>query len=197
MSKVVRPIHSVLVVDSDRAALAAYRLALQPRTVFTVGDVLEAVHLARSEKPDLALVDLRLERQPAVAVLGVTGVRGRAPASGLDLVGPLLTINPLSRIVLIANGRTWAYSLEARAAGAEGMLSKRLGPAAIMSIIERDEVATYDTPPALPMSLDRATYEYLTRVFIEEHRNVQRTAEILGITRNKLKRKLKEDCPER
>jgi len=57
MSNATRPICSALVVDDESAVLSTYENALKPRRVFLAHDVLEAVRITVSEKPELALVD--------------------------------------------------------------------------------------------------------------------------------------------
>jgi ActR/RegA family two-component response regulator len=192
-----RTASSVLVVDDDRVALDLYANALRPRTVHTTDNVLDAVRIARTDAIDLALVDLRLEDQPPASALGIEGHQGRHPANGLDLVAVLRRSHPDMTIAVISGGLTWAYSLEARRVGADGCLSKHLDVSQMISIIERGELRQFDTPPSSPMSLDRAMYEYVTQTFIAEGRNITRTARILRISRNKLKRKLRDNTPER
>jgi len=197
MQNMARTASSVLVVDDERAVLNQFANALRPRTVHTTDNVLEAVRIARTHAIDLALVDLRLENQPPASALGVEGRLGRYPANGLDLVAVLRRNHPDMTIAVISGGLTWAYSLEARRLGADGCLSKHLDVSQMISIIESGVLHEFDAPPSFPMSLDRAMYEYLTQTFIAEGRNIARTARILRITRNKLKRRLRDNTPER
>src|SRR5580765_5591320 len=55
-----RSLHNVLVVDDDERILGSWKRAARERNVFTAVDAATARQIANSEKPDLAIVDLRL-----------------------------------------------------------------------------------------------------------------------------------------
>jgi two-component system response regulator RegA len=188
----VRPVHSVLLVDDDESVLSEYCKALHPRVVHGTTDAAVALELAREHKPDLALVDLRLENQPSPATFGLKKKKWR-PLSGTDVVGLLRAEHADLRIVMISGGRAHSYSLEARDAGADGMLCKAYGPEKLIMIIEGDRLSDHDKQPVEPMSLRRKEHEYIAQVFVATGRNVSSTAKILEIERNTLKNKLQEN----
>src|SRR5689334_4155209 len=55
-----RSLQNVLVVDDDERILGSWKRAARERNVVTAIDAATARQLANTEKPDLAIVDLRL-----------------------------------------------------------------------------------------------------------------------------------------
>jgi ActR/RegA family two-component response regulator len=176
-------------VDDDQTELEVFRAGLAPRQVFTTTSVGEALEIARREKPDLALVDLRLEQPPSSGSNRFQDPR----TNGYDLVRALRGEHPDMRIVMISGGRAWAFAVEARLAGANAMLAKQYGPEKLMLIIEGERLRDHDKEASPRVSLERATHEYVAAMFESTGRNIKRTAELLDVDRNTLKRRLRDN----
>jgi two-component system response regulator RegA len=180
VSKLVggRSIKSVLIVDDDDKLLRALKRTANERTVFTTTDTETAVELARSEKPDLVVVDLRLGRD-----------------SGIDLIRVLRTDLPEARLVLCSGYLSVAGTVAAIRAGADMVIFKPVSLTEIIQRIEDDhegaEPDIDDTP-----TLARAEWEHIMRVLEDCQGNVSMAARRLGIYRSSLQRKLRKYAPQ-
>jgi two-component system, response regulator RegA len=174
---------TILLVDDDQVFRERLARAFRDRgfDVHTAGDVEEAVAVARTETPELAVVDLRMPG-----------------GSGLDLVRELRSIDAATKIVVLTGYGSIATAIDATRLGATYYLPKPADIDDILAAFARDEVpspATSEAPvPAAP-SLARAEWEHINRVLADCDGNVSEAARRLGLHRRSLQRKLQKYPP--
>jgi DNA-binding NarL/FixJ family response regulator len=114
----------VLLADDERLVRSGFRLLLDTEDDITVvGEAAtgaEAVALARAERPDVVLMDIRMPRLD-----GIEATRQIATTGGLRQV----------RILILTTYDTDAYVFEGLQAGASGFLLKDAGPAELLHAI--------------------------------------------------------------
>jgi two-component system response regulator RegA len=167
---------SILVVDDDATFRARLVRAFASRGFDARGaaDVEEAIALAQTDSPELAVVDLRMP--------------GR---SGLDLVRELKAIDATTRVVVLTGYGSIATALEAVRLGATHYLTKPADVDEILAAFERtkDAAAPVEIEHEVA-SLARAEWEHIHRVLTDCNGNVSQAARLLGIHRRSLQRKL-------
>ena len=117
----------VLVADDDAAArrLLCTLLDLREYGLLEATDGAAAIEVARSERPDLAILDL-----PATASAGMGGVAVcRAIRADTELASV--------KIVIISEQDRLADRVEAHAAGADAYLAKPYSPLALLDLVQR------------------------------------------------------------
>jgi two-component system response regulator RegA len=165
----------LLLVDDDPAFLQVLGKALGRRgfDVITSSGISDAVTLARDVKPDMAVVDLKLERE-----------------SGLDLIPLLIDINPEINIVVLTGYSSIATAVTAIKLGASEYLSKPVTAGDVVKALS-GERRKEDTPEDFsPMSVERVEWEHIQKVLKENDGNISATARSLGMYRRTLQRKL-------
>jgi two-component system nitrogen regulation response regulator GlnG len=113
---------TLLVIDDEPLTLDCFRL-LFPKgqvRVLTAGSAAEGVELFRSDRPDVAVLDVRLP-----------------DASGLDAFRQLKEIDPKVPVVLATGFGTAETAIEAMRLGAYEYVLKPLDPAALRELIGR------------------------------------------------------------
>ncbi len=136
----------------------------------------KALELARQESPELALVDLRLPGE-----------------WGLNLVRELRAIDAQTRIVVLTAYGSIATAIEAVRLGAVHYLQK---PASVDEIERAFALGSNDSidgPAPAPCevpTLARAEWEHINRVLTDCNGNIRRAAQLLGLHRRTLQRKL-------
>lgn len=173
----MRSIHRVLVVDDDESLLRSYkRSAGRSRTVLTATHVEAALHLARTEQPELAIVDMRLGSE-----------------SGIELIRELKRIDGQLLVALVSGYLSVTSTVSAVRAGADTVVFK---PTTFDEILRRLDVneaaADLDETPTLA----RAEWEHIMRVLDDCNGNVSMAARRLGIYRSSLQRKLRKYAPQ-
>jgi len=170
-------IRTVLVVDHDEQLLVEAKRSLsRDRTVFTTTDPVKARQLAKRKRPDLAIVDLRLEA-----------------ASGIDLVRELRADHPDLSIVMLSGYLSVVTAVAAVQAGADTVLFKPILYKELVRRIESgaaDPTNLHDTP-----TLASVEWEHVHRVLADCNGNVSIAARRLGIYRSSLQRKLRKNAP--
>lgn len=171
-----------LLVDDDALYLQTLQRSLQRRgiTAAIAKDGEAALVAARAQRPDFALIDLKLERE-----------------SGLDLIAPLRALCPDVLILLVTGYASIATAVEAIKRGADNYLLK---PTTVDMVLRALMVDVYT--PALPEStmtpLSRLEWEHIQQALSETNGNVSAAARLLGMHRRSLQRKLaKRPGPER
>ena len=165
-------IKSVLLLDDDERTLSAMaRVLRHSRRVFTAKTTSEAAAVARRERPDLIVVDLRL-----------------AGASGLDVVRELKDELPESRFALVSGYLTVDVTVAAVRAGADVVLTK---PVTAGEIVRRIEDGTPPPPEDETPTLAQAESEHIARVMSDCNGNISEAARRLGIFRSSLQRRLR------
>lgn len=171
-----RDSRTLLVVDDDAPFRLRLVRAFQDRGFDTVGagSYDEAVALAQSETPELALVDLRLPGK-----------------SGLDLIKALKALDPATAIVVLTGYGSIATAVESVKYGATSYLTKPVDADQILAAFDAHETATVRVSAAQPLA--RVEWEHIQRVVADCGGNLSQAARVLGIHRRSLQRKLAKD----
>lgn len=166
---------SLLIVDDEETFRLRLERAFRDRGYETrsAASVEEALRLARVESPEFALVDLRVGRD-----------------SGLTLVRQLHEHDPTTRIVMLTGYGSIATALDAVRSGAVHYLTKPAAMEEIIAAFEHDGKPATEPPAHTVPSLDRVEHEHIERVLADCGGNVTHAAELLGIHRRSLQRKL-------
>jgi two-component system response regulator RegA len=169
-----------LIVEDDRAFRTRLGLSMERRgfTVFTAEGIEEGAISARANKPNYAVVDMRLE-----------------DGNGLDLVPDLQEMNPDMRIIILTGYGNIASAVAAVKAGAVDYLAKPAGPEEIEVALMTLEGQS-PPPPDNPMSADRVKWEHIQRIYELCDRNVSETARRLNMHRRTLQRILSKRSPQ-
>ena len=175
--------HSVL-ADTNLPADASLLLvddniAFRERgfSVNTAGCYEEAMELARQERPELAVVDLRMPGD-----------------SGLTLLRDLKELAPTTRVLVLSGFGSIATAIDAMRLGATNFLPKPADADDILAAFERSEAPVFDA--AETPTLARAEWEHIHRVLADCGGNVSEAARRLGIHRRSLQRKMRKRAPD-
>lgn len=170
---------SLLIVDDDEGLRRHLARALSRRglRVRTAASHEEAIERAAEAAPDLAVVDLRIQRD-----------------NGLEVVRDLLRVEPTTRVVVLTGYGSIATAIQAMRIGAVDYLEKPADADDVLAAF-----AQADRPPDLaapaiaaePASLAKAEWEHIQRVLTECGGNVTHAAARLGLHRRSLQRKLR------
>jgi len=171
----------LLLVDDDERFLKRLDRAMERRgfDVDTATNAAEATATAERERPDYAVVDLRLE-----------------DGNGLDVVRHLHDHVPACRVIVLTGYGNIATAVAAVKAGAVDYLAKPADADQIAKALFATS-AELPPPPAEPMSADRVRWEHIQRVYEECGRNVSETARRLRMHRRTLQRILGKHAPQR
>lgn len=170
---------TLLLVDDDEVFRKRLARAMTGRgyAVREAGSLEEACVHARSDSPELALVDLRLPG-----------------ASGLEVVRALVEIDPATNVVVLTGYGSIATALEAVRLGATHYLTKPVDVDEILAAFARkdapDQPFTSERDDEHVPSLARVEWEHIQRVLTDCHGNVSKAARLLGVHRRSLQRKL-------
>jgi len=172
---------TLLVVEDDEVFRERLAQAMRARGLLVTaaedGDA--GLEHARSESPELALVDLRL---PGMG--------------GLEVVRGLVEIDATTKIVVLTGYGSIATALDAVRLGATHYLTKPAEVDEILEAFERDQAAGEDSQPDYsPPSLARVEWEHINRVLTDCGGNISRAARVLKIHRRSLQRKLAKYPP--
>ena len=171
---------AILLVDDDEVFRERLARALRDRgyAVATAADHEGAVAAARAQRPDFAIVDLRM---PGL--------------SGLALIGPLHAIAPGARIVVLTGYGSITSAVEALRAGAHDYLSKPVDADQIIGALTGEPARPAEAAPTPSPTLARAEWEHIQRILADCRQNISEAARRLGITRRTLQLKLKKYPP--
>jgi two-component system response regulator RegA len=174
----------MLVVDDDEIFRTRLQKALSARGIetFAAGNAADAQRLARENKPQWSLVDLRM---PGMG--------------GLELVRALRSLDDEMQIVVLTGYGTIATAVEAVRAGATDYLTKPVDTDQILGAFEKGNNADAEEPvialDAQTPSLARVEWDYIHRVLSDCGGNISQAARKLGIHRRSLQRKLQKLPP--
>jgi two-component system response regulator RegA len=174
---------TILLVDDEDFFRERLGRAFKKRKyrVFLAADYIGAMRIVRKDRPELAVVDLRMPGK-----------------SGLELIKDALAIHPEMRIVVLTGYGSIATATDAVKLGAISFLPK---PADVDDIIT---AFTQETDLDLPEpeedfhapSLARMEWEHINRVLHDCKGNISATAKKLGLHRRTLQRKLNKFPPD-
>lgn len=170
----------VLLMDDDATFVEILGRSLQRRglRVLQATDLTAAITSARQQRPDYAVLDLKLQQE-----------------SGLDAIAPLLALNPAMKILILTGYSSIATAVAAIKQGALDYACKPLDADAILAKLGLGHgmaVAAEATVPDQPPSVDRLEWEHIQRVLAEHDGNISATARSLGMHRRTLQRKLQK-----
>jgi two-component system response regulator RegA len=164
---------TLLLVEDDTTLRERLAVAFARRgyAVTSAGTVAEALGAARADPPELAVVDLKLP-----------------DGSGLDVVRALRALDGATRVVVLTGYGSIATAVEAVRLGAADYVPKPATADAVLAALHRGEET--GAPPLTVPSLARVEWEHIQRVMDQCKGNVSHAAELLGIHRRSLQRKL-------
>lgn len=175
---------SIILVDDEEQFRGRLARAFINRgyTVFEAADVDGALEKIKENKPDWALVDLKMPGK-----------------SGLDLIREAKGFLPFLKIVVLTGYGSIATATEAVKLGAHYYLPKPADVDDILNAFEKDselpgvpEQNEFEAP-----SLARAEWEHIQRVLNDCDNNITAAAHKLGIHRRTLQRKLYKYAPKK
>ncbi len=173
---------SIMVVDDNDVLRQQLARSFEKRGYFvqTASNCDEALVLARSDSPEMAVIDLRMPGQ-----------------TGLELLQELKKIDPTTRILVLTGFGSIATAVDAMRLGACSYLAKPADADDVLLAFARAEkpsaefqAASIETP-----SLARAEWEHIHRVLSDCEGNLSEAARRLGIHRRSLQRKLRKCAP--
>ncbi|MFC4729250.1 response regulator transcription factor [Coralloluteibacterium thermophilus] len=175
-----------LIVDDDDLYARTLQRSLARRGIDSgiAHDAAAALAAAEAERPDFALIDLKLGND-----------------SGLALIAPLRALRPDMRILLVTGYASVATAVEAIKRGADNYLPKPTTLDAILRALDEDagaadpaEVEIEDTMTPL----GRLEWEHIQQALQASGGSISGAARLLGMHRRTLQRKLaKRPGPER
>jgi len=167
----------LLIVDDDDVLRMVLARAFSRRgfEVVVAASVAEALVLAAQRPIDRAVIDLKLNQE-----------------SGLGLIGALKEAYPAMEIVMLTGYSSIATAVEAIKLGATNYLCK---PADVDEILQAFGTPTGDSvidTVANPPSVNRLQWEHIQKVLAEHGGNISATARALNMHRRTLQRKLQK-----
>lgn len=172
---------TILIVDDDASLLGALRRrarGLRDVRVVTAERSEPALRLAVSERPDIAIVDLLLDGQ-----------------SGVELIARIKQLRPAMKIAAVTGAASKEIVEAAKAAGAIACLTKPYTIAEAAKAIDVEHEALQAASLTEHATLARAMWQHVHRVHADCDGNLSRTASILGISVNTLKKQLAKPSP--
>ncbi len=165
-----------LIVDDDETFAQVLERALQRRKLSTAlaHNGAQALQQARARAASHIVLDLKLGRE-----------------SGLNLIEPLLAINPDAHILLLTGYASIPTAVEAIRRGARNYLPKPANAQQILAAFDPD-TATTTADAVEPPSLRRLEWEHIQRVLADNDGNISASARALGMHRRTLQRKLQK-----
>jgi two-component system response regulator RegA len=175
---------SIILVDDEEQFRERLARAFINRgyTVFQAADVDEALEKIKENRPDWALVDLKMPGK-----------------SGLDLIREAKEFLPFLKIVVLTGYGSISTATEAVKLGAHYYIPKPADVDEILNAFEKDSDLA-DVPGQKEFeapSLARAEWEHIQRVLNDCDNNITAAAHKLGIHRRTLQRKLYKYAPKK
>lgn len=168
---------SVIIIDDDDdfrlRLMKSFKQAGYDVSAFAEGK--EALLNTAQESPEWALVDLRLGAE-----------------WGLKFVKELHLQDAATKIIVLTAYGSIATAMEAVRLGAIDFLQKPVSFSEIIAAFERSEspIDEEPRPPGDVPSLARAEWEHINRVLAECGGSIRKAAQLLGLHRRSLQRKL-------
>lgn len=170
---------TLLIIDDDevlakRLGVSMGRMGYEVSTAFEVNDGIEK---AVRDKPDYALIDLRLEN-----------------GSGLDIVEQIHRHAPNCRTVIMTAYGNFQTAVAAVKAGAVDYIAKPVDADTVHNALKQTP-GSMPEPPEEPMPPDMVKWEHIQRIYEQCNRNVTETARRLQMHRRTLQRILRKHAP--
>lgn len=174
----VSEMEKILVIDDDEAFCRTLCRSLERHKLqsFSAHNAEDALEAARQEQPDKVVLDLRL-----------------GDDSGIQLIEPLLEIQPDLQIVVLTGFASLTTAVQAIKLGAINYLAKPVNSQAVLHAFDPDNADQVDDDEELsPTPLKQLEWEHIQRVLDENDGNISSTARQLGMHRRTLQRKLQK-----
>ena len=169
----------ILVIDDDEAFCRTLCRSLERHAMqaFPAHDAAQAIAAATAEMPGRAVLDLRL-----------------GDDSGIQLIEPLLEIQPDLQIVVLTGFASLTTAVQAIKLGAVNYLAKPVNVQSILKAFEEEPTEETDEESTgfEPTPLKQLEWEHIQRVLEENDGNISSTARQLGMHRRTLQRKLQK-----
>lgn len=178
MSDDARP--TMLLVDDNELLRDRLAEAFAERgfRTLTAGTVAEAVPIVAAERPDRAVVDLRMPGE-----------------SGMELIRYLAEHAPETLAVVMTGFGSIANAVDAIHAGAVNYVTKPADVEEILAAFDRRAADPEGADGYQPPTLAEAEWEHIQKVLADCDQNISKAARVLGIERRTLQRKLKKMRP--
>lgn len=169
----------LVIVDDDSVLLGALarRFGQRGFSVTTYADAITAEQLI-AQQAQAYLLDLRFASQ-----------------SGLSFIAPLRAALPQCRIILLTGYASIANAVQAVKLGADDYLTKPVDFLQLEQAITGKAQNGTAADTAVLLSPEQLEWEHINRVLAEHGGNISRTAELLGMHRRTLQRKLSKHRP--
>jgi two-component system response regulator RegA len=169
----------LVIVDDDSVLLGALARRFGERgfSVTTYADAITAEQLI-AQQAQAYLLDLRFASQ-----------------SGLSFIAPLRAALPQCRIILLTGYASIANAVQAVKLGADDYLTKPVDFLQLEQAITGSPQNGTAADNAVLLSPEQLEWEHIHRVLAEHGGNISRTAELLGMHRRTLQRKLSKHRP--
>jgi two-component system response regulator RegA len=169
----------LVIVDDDQPLLAALARRFSQRG-FSVNTFAAAVSAEQliALQAQAYLLDLRFANQ-----------------SGLSFIAPLRAALPQCRIILLTGYASIANAVQAVKLGADDYLTKPVDLLQLEQAIRGNTAPAVNNTNTALLSPDQLEWEHINRVLSEQDGNISRTAELLGMHRRTLQRKLSKHRP--
>lgn len=169
----------LVIVDDDSVLLGALarRFGQRGFSVTTYADAITAEQLI-AQQAQAYLLDLRFASQ-----------------SGLSFIAPLRAALPQCRIILLTGYASIANAVQAVKLGADDYLTKPVDFLQLEQAITGKAQNGTAADTAVLLSPEQLEWEHIHRVLAEHGGNISRTAELLGMHRRTLQRKLSKHRP--
>lgn len=177
----MNPTDRILIIDDDAVYRERLMRALRSRGKEVAGgwDLESTREGAEQLRPNSAVVDLKLPT-----------------CSGMDCLRLLREFDPRIRVLMLTGYGSIANALEAVREGAWDYLNKPADAEQILAALNADPgERTSSEQEFKPASLDRLEWEHIQRVLADHGGNISKTAEVLGLHRRTLQRKLQKYPP--
>ncbi|RLA09288.1 MAG: two-component system response regulator [Gammaproteobacteria bacterium] len=164
----------LLIIDDDPVFSTALARALSNRgyQVETVHDVDGALRQCEQFLPVFVVLDLRL-----------------GEGSGLQIIEPMLALNPTLHILMLTGFASIATAVHAIKLGAADYLAKPVDAQMVDQALQQKTVI-FREPEAEVMSVERLEWEHIQRALADHDGNVSAAARALKMHRRTLQRKL-------
>jgi two-component system, response regulator RegA len=172
-------LEKILVIDDDDAFCRTLCRSLERNAFdgYVAHNAEEALAVVREQRPARAVLDLRL-----------------GDDSGIQLIRPLLQIQPDLQIVVLTGYASLSTAVQAIKLGAINYLAKPVNVHSVLKAFEDEppEEMDEENEDFSPTPLKQLEWEHIQRVLDENDGNISSTARQLGMHRRTLQRKLQK-----